>query len=91
MKKNNYKGIIKQDDAFDEQIKEVLLNGKVEDQLKAVKIAFETSDSSENDLEIDTAKEAEIIAKLRKKTGFTGIGMAGTSMLVILLLNLNVF
>ena len=83
----NYKGKI--DDAeFEDWMKEMLLKKSSAKTQLAVETVIESSDCIPEE-EIDHAKEREVIAKLKDKTGIAGLGLAGTSMVTLLLLGLN--
>ncbi len=81
---------------LDHDIKDLLLkrgddNPEYAEVYSSVERSIEASDSYISEDDIDFLKEEEVINKLREKTGFTGIGLAGTQMMLLLFTSINFF
>jgi len=86
-----YNKVLSHEGAFEDSIKSMLMCNLSDNNLKAVKYTLESSDDLEVDCKIDPVKEQQVIEKLREKTGFKGIGLAGMSSWLLLLINCNMF
>ena len=82
----NYKGKIEEAE-FNDCIKSYLLNSDDDERFEAVEASIEMSDQYDS-LKIDEVKEKQIIQKLREK-GIRGIGLAGQSLVAVVLIGLN--
>ena len=88
--KHNYRSTIGTEE-FDDTVKDLLLKHCEGINLTAVKAAAEVSDQYATDDNVNILKEEEVIQKLREKTGTTGIGLAGTQIVSLLIMALNMF
>ena len=86
--KQNYSGLI-EDKELDDYLKTSLLKKGSKANLEVIAQAIESSDSFVPEECMDLSKEQAVINKLREKTGMTGIGLAGTSFLGLLLFGVN--